>query len=182
MGSLYQINVTELEDIIGDVEYGGSVQPPAGYTGYAVVDSGSNIRSAPTSDLQLFYVYEYESNHGPLAFTAAQAATLVSEVEYVKHSVSFSAPQGDSVGVSDNLQNLATLTADDVSELNSLGLSITAVDTAGDIENVPLGEVENSWPRCYLRGNEYVYRAKRRAGYGVRRGRATRFPPPPVTL
>ena len=60
MGSLYQINVTELEDIIGGAEYGGSVQPPAGYTGYAVVDSGSNIRSAPTSDLQLFYVYEYE--------------------------------------------------------------------------------------------------------------------------
>ena len=46
------------------------------------------------------------------------------------------------VGVSDNLQNLATLTADDVTELNSLGLSITAVDSAGDIENVPLGELE----------------------------------------
>ncbi len=143
MGSLYQININELAEIIGDAEYdGGSVQPPAGYTGYAVVDSGSNIRSAPTSDLQLFYVYEYESNQGPLAFTAAQAATLVSAVEYFKHSVSFSAPSGDAVGVSDNLQNLATLTADDVTELNSLGLSITAVDSAGDIENVPLGELE----------------------------------------
>ena len=65
MGSLYQININELAEIIGDAEYdGGSVQPPAGYTGYAVVDSGSNIRSAPTSDLQLFYVYEYEFEPG----------------------------------------------------------------------------------------------------------------------